>query len=239
MTAPALVELFNELEQIAYVIAVAVGLLTVVFAHILGISLKMKLDRHKPQENWVIKTLIPLSMVVFVAVVSLAFLRSGQVYEQLANFNILTSDWAKRLFLIVFFVFLQLAFIGIAAKLAFLHYSQQEHELRKTRRALRKVENARKKLSEEFSTLATQSYLSEDLIDISREELRAKIDVIASNYAAAAAIYCDSNIHARRDEIDASHPALIPPVLNFEPDEFADLRELSRNYASKDIPKVG
>ncbi len=238
VTAPALVELFNKLEWIAYVIAAAAGLLTVVFAHIVGISLKMKLDRHEPQENWVIKTLIPLTFVVFMAVISLAFLRSGQVLGQLANFNILTEEWSKRLFLIVFFVMLQLAFIGIAAKLAFLHYSQQEHELRKAKRELRKVEKERKKLTDEFSTIATQSFLSEDLIDISREELRAKIDLIASNYAAATAVYCDSNIHARRDEINASHAALIPPVLNYEPDDFADLRELARNYAAKEVPQA-
>lgn len=238
VTAPALVELFNELEWIAYIIAAAAGLLTIVFAHIVGISLKMKLDRHKPQENWVIKTLIPLSAVVLMAVLSLAFLRSGQVLGQLANFNILTEEWAKRLFLIVFFVFLQLSFIGIAAKLAFLHYSQQEHELRKAKRELKGIERARKKLTDEFSAISTQSYLSEDLIDISREELRAKIALIGSNYSAAAAVYCDSNIHARRDEINAAHPSLIPPVLDYEPDDFADLRELAQNYAAKGVPKT-
>ena len=49
ITAPALIDLFNDYEVVAYIIAGAAGLLTVVFAHILGISLKMKLDRHRPQ----------------------------------------------------------------------------------------------------------------------------------------------------------------------------------------------
>ena len=235
ITAPALVELFNELQWIAYVIAAAAGLLTVVFAHIVGISLKMKLDRQKPQEAWVVKTLIPLSGIVFMAVLSLAFLRSGQVLLQLANFNVLTSEWSKRLFLIIFFVFLQLAFIGIAAKLAFLHYSQQEHELRKAKRALARVEKARKKYTDEISKLASQSFLSLDLIEIAKEELKAKIALIGSNYAAAAAVYCDSNIHARRDEIDASHPSLLPPSFDYSADSFEDLQELARSYASRTI----
>ena len=233
ITAPALVELFNELQWIAYVIAAAAGLLTVVFAHIVGISLKMKLDRQKPQEAWVVKTLIPLSAIVLMAVISLAFLRSGQVLLQLANFNVLTSEWSKRLFLIVFFVFLQLAFIGIAAKLAFLHYSQQEHELRKAKRELKKVERVRKKYTDEYSKISSQSFLSLDLIEIAKEELKAKIALIGSNYAAAAAIYCDANIHARRDEIDASHAALIPPVFDYQADSFEDLQELARSYASR------
>jgi hypothetical protein len=238
VTGPALVRLFDELDWAAYVIALATGLLTVVYAHIVGISLKMKLDRQKPQENWVIKTLIPLSIVILVAILSLAFLRSGQVYGQLKNFNVLTDDWAKRVFLVVFFVFVQMAFIGVATKLAFLHYSQQEHELRKAKRALKTVEKERKKYTEEFSQLASQSYLSEDLIDVAREELRAKISLIASNYTAAAAIYCDANIHARRDEIDASHPSLIPPAFDYQADEFADLRELAQTYASREKESI-
>lgn len=193
----------------------------------------MKLDRQKPQEAWVVKTLIPLSAIVLMAVISLAFLRSGQVLLQLANFNVLTSEWSKRLFLIVFFVFLQLAFIGIAAKLAFLHYSQQEHELRKAKRELKKVERVRKKYTDEYSKISSQSFLSLDLIEIAKEELKAKIALIGSNYAAAAAIYCDANIHARRDEIDASHAALIPPVFDYQADSFEDLQELARSYASR------
>jgi hypothetical protein len=238
ITAPALVELFNELKWIAYLIAAAAGLLTVVFAHIVGISLKMKLDRQKPQEAWVVKTLIPLAAIVLIAVISLAFLRSGQVLLQLANFNVLTSEWSKRLFLIVFFVFLQLAFIGIAAKLAFLHYSQQEHELRKAKRSLNKVEKVRKKYSDEYSKISSESYLSLDLIEVAKEELKAKIALIGSNYAAAAAVYCDANIHARRDEIDASHPSLIPPVFDYEPDSFGDLQELAKSYASRKTSQV-
>jgi hypothetical protein len=74
--------------------------------------------------------------------------------------------------------------------------------------------------------------LSEDIIRVSREELVAKIEVIESNYAAAAAIYCDSNIHARRDAIDAAHVSMIPPKFDFQVDTFEDLVQLANNYGS-------
>ncbi len=232
ITAPALIELFNDLEIVAYIIAAAVGLLTVVFAHILGISLKMKLDRHRPQEGWVIKLLIPLSSVVFGAVVILAILRAGQTLDKIADFNVVTSDLGKKFFLFGFFLILQLAFIGIAAMLAFLHHSQLEHELRAVKRQLKALEKARKALVDEYDSIASQSFLSEDIIKVAREELVAKIEVIESNYAAAAAIYCDSNIHARRDAIDAAHISMIPPKFDFQVDTFEDLVELSNNYGS-------
>jgi hypothetical protein len=232
ITAPALINLFNDLEWVAYIIAGSVGLLTVVFAHILGISLKMKLDRHRPQEGWVIKLLIPLSTVVFIAVVILAVLRAGQTLEELAEFNVVTSDLGKRLFLFGFFLILQLAFIGVAAMLAFLHHSQLEHELRAVKRALKSLEKERKALVDEYDSIASQSFLSEDIIRVAREELVARIEVIESNYAAAAAIYCDSNIHARRDAIDAAHVSMIPPKFDFQVDTFQDLIILSSNYGN-------
>ena len=232
ITAPALIELFNDLEWVAYIIAGAVGLLTVVFAHILGISLKMKLDRHRPQEGWVIKLLIPLSAIVFTAVIILAILRAGQTLDQIANFNVVTSDLGKKIFLFGFFVILQLAFIGVAAMLAFLHHSQLEHDLRAVKRELKALEKARKSLVDEYDSIASQSFLSEDIIRVAREELVARVEVIESNYAAAAAIYCDSNIHARRDAIDAAHVSMIPPKFDFQVDTFEDLIQLSSNYGS-------
>ena len=232
ITAPALIELFNDLEWVAYIIAGAVGLLTVVFAHILGISLKMKLDRHRPQEGWVIKLLIPLSAIVFTAVIILAILRAGQTLDQIANFNVVTSDLGKKIFLFGFFVILQLAFIGVAAMLAFLHHSQLEHDLRAVKRELRALEKARKSLVDEYDSIASQSFLSEDIIRVAREELVARVEVIESNYAAAAAIYCDSNIHSRRDAIDAAHVSMIPPKFDFQVDTFEDLIQLSSNYGS-------
>jgi hypothetical protein len=232
ITAPALIDLFNDNEIVAIIIAGAVGLLTVVFAHILGISLKMKLDRHRPQEGWVIKLLIPLSIVVFTAVIILAVLRAGQTLDKLANFNVVTSDFGKKLFLFGFFLILQLAFIGVAAMLAFLHHSQLEHDLRAVKRELKAQEKTRKSLVNEFDSIASQSFLSKDIIRVAREELVAKIEVIESNYAAAAAIYCDSNIHARRDAIDAAHVSMIPPRFDFQVDTFDDLILLSSNYGS-------
>jgi hypothetical protein len=232
ITAPALIELFNDLEWVAYIIAGAVGLLTVVFAHILGISLKMKLDRHRPQEGWVIKLLIPLSIVVFTAVIILAILRAGQTLDQIANFNVVQSDLGRKIFLFGFFLILQLAFIGVAAMLAFLHHSQLEHDLRAVKRELKSLEKAKKSLVDEYDSIASQSFLSEDIIKVAREELVAKVEVIESNYAAAAAIYCDSNIHARRDAIDAAHISMIPPKFDFQVDTFEDLVQLSSNYGS-------
>jgi hypothetical protein len=145
---------------------------------------------------------------------------------------VVTSKLGQKIFLFGFFLILQLAFIGIAAMLAFLHHSQLEHDLRAVKRELKALEKAGKTLVDEYNSIASQSFLSEDIIRVAREELVANIEVIESNYAAAAAIYCDSNIHARRDAIDAAHISMIPPKFDFQVDAFEDLIKLSSNYGS-------
>ena len=116
--------------------------------------------------------------------------------------------------------------------LAFLHHSQLEHDLRKVKKEIRILEKIKKKLVDEYASIASQSFLSEDTIRVAREELVARVEVIESNYAAAAAIYCDSNIHARRDAIDAAHISMIPPKFDFQADTFEDLIRLSSNYGN-------
>jgi hypothetical protein len=171
-------------------------------------------------------------VTVLLAVLILAILRTSQTFDKLANFNVIEDDTGKKLFLFFFFLIIQLAFIGVAAMLAFLHHSQLEHESRVVKRELKALEKARKSLVDEFDSISSQSFLSEDIIRVAREELVARIEVIESNYAAAAAIYCDSNIHARRDAIDAAHISMIPPKFDSQVDTFDDLIHLPSNYGS-------
>lgn len=230
ITAPALIKLFNEkifgTENFAYLIALSVGLLTVVSAHILGLSLKLKLDRQRPQEPWVIKLLYPLVGLVLGSVIALAFLRAGQVFKELPGDFFVTNDLGRKFFLLGFFIFLQLAFIAVATHLAFLHYSKIEHDLRHAKKEAKKIESATNRANKELAELISVSYISNENIALASKTLEAELEVIRSAYLAAAAVYADANIHARRDDINAAHPSLTPPTLIYEVDDFSDLQEL-------------
>lgn len=230
ITAPALTNLFNEKYflnlNFDWLIAFSVGLLTILTAHILGVSLKLKLDRHRPQEAWVIKLLYPLGVFVFVAVIALAFLRAGQVVEQLPGDFFIQGDLGKQLFLLAFFIFLQFSFIAVATHLAFLHYSKIEHDLRHAKKELKKIESEIHKANKELAELVSVSYITEENVELASKMLGAELDVVRSAYLAAAAVYADANIHARRDDINAAHPSLIPPTLVYEIDDFEDIRIL-------------
>jgi len=227
LTAPALVKLFGDIVVFAWTVAVAVGFLTVVGAHIIGLSLKLKLDRQRPQEGWVIKMLYPFSTILLLAVIVIGYVRSAQALNALQNFNIIESNFWRRVFLIFFFVLLQLSFIAVAIMLSFLHYSKSEHDLRQAKQEYKKAKKIHDGLMEKFQELASKSFITQEIVNIEREKLASTIKLIETEYLAACSVYVDGNIHARRDELNGAHVSLIPPAFNISVDEFADLKAIA------------
>jgi hypothetical protein len=234
LTAPALVKLFGDIEFFAWTVAVAVGFLTVVGAHIIGLSLKLKLDRQRPQEGWVIKMLYPFSTILLLAVIVIGYVRSAQALDALQKFNIIESDIGKRIFLICFFVLLQLAFIAVAIMLSFLHYSKSEHDLKDAKREFKKVKKINDGLMKSFQELASKSFITQEMVDIEREKLLSSIKLIETEDLAACSVYVDGNIHARRDELNGAHVSLIPPTFNIEVDDFSDLKAIAIKIEPQD-----
>jgi hypothetical protein len=227
LTAPALVLLFGDIEFFAWTVAVAVGFLTVVGAHVIGLSLKLKLDRQRPQEGWVIKMLYPFSTVLFLAVIVVGYVRSAQALGALQKFNIIESEIGRRIFLVFFFVLLQLAFIAVAIMLSFLHYSKSEHDLRDAKREYKKIKGVHGNLMQRYQELASKSFITQEIVGIEREKLLASIKLIETEYLAACSVYVDGNIHARRDEMNGAHVSLVPPKFEITVDDFSDLKSIA------------
>jgi hypothetical protein len=227
LTAPALVLLFGDIEFFAWTVAVAVGFLTVVGAHVIGLSLKLKLDRQRPQEGWVIKMLYPFSTVLFLAVIVVGYVRSAQALGALQKFNIIESEIGRRIFLVFFFVLLQLAFIAVAIMLSFLHYSKSEHDLRDAKREYKKIKKVHGNLMRRYQELASKSFITQEIVGIEREKLLASIKLIETEYLAACSVYVDGNIHARRDEMNGAHVSLVPPKFEITVDDFSDLKSIA------------
>ena len=219
--------LVGDIKICAWTVALAVGFLTVVGAHIIGLSLKLKLDRQRPQEGWVIKMLFPFSTVLLLAVIAVGYVRSAQALGALQNFNIIQSEIGRRIFLIFFFVLLQLAFIAVAIMLSFLHYSKSEHDLRDAKREYKKLKKIHGKIMQNYQELASKSFITQEIVEIEREKLLSSIKLIETEYLAACSVYVDGNIHARRDEMNGAHVSLVPTTFKFEVDDFSDLKSIA------------
>ena len=211
-------------------VAIAVALLTIVGAHLVGTLLKMKLDRQRPQENWVKRITVTLGVSLFSVVVFLAVLRAANTADgkSVSLKRVLgNGDDIRVIYLIFFFLLLQLAFLIVGAVMAFLHYSPISHELHSAKRSLvlekRKVRGIQSKLAK----LGSDLFLSHELVNAEIEAIKAKIELLGAEYVAICSSYKTANIHARRDELDASHPAMQEPPFIFEVNQFNDIIELA------------
>ena len=205
-------------------------------AHLIGTLLKMKLDRQRPQENWVKRLTLTLGVSLFAVVVFLAVLRAANTADGKSDSlqRVLgKEDLSRVLYLIVFFFLLQATFLIVGAVMAFLHYSPISHELHSSKRSLilekRKVKSFQKKLAK----LGSDLFLSRELVNSEIESIRAQVELLGAEYVSVCSSYKTANIHARRDELDASHPAMQEPEFTFEVNQFGDILELAeKNFTT-------
>ena len=197
--------------------------MTIATAHTLGISLKTKLDRSKPHSALVTGFLWVMGIFVASTVLFLSYLRAAKGNTVAGNLVQIPED--KRIwFLMGLYVILQFSFITVGAYLAFLHHSEIETALNKSKlvyswrkfRMQRSLRNQGKKNASVKGMSVNQDPITAQEVRVLEERLK----LLMSQYKEVCAVYRDANIHSRRDEIHGSHPALKEEPLN---DDFLEL----------------
>jgi hypothetical protein len=237
VTKDAIIQLLGGTKAEALTVAVAVALLTIMGAHLLGTLLKLKLDRQRPQEAWVKRITVILGLALVSVIVFLAILRAGNTAggNSVSLERVLgTQHIFRNLYLIFLFFALQSTFLIVGAVMAFLHYSPISHELHSAKRNLilekRKVKSIQKKLAK----LGSDLFLSRELVNSEIEAIKAKVELLGAEYVSTCSSYKTSNIHARRDELNASHPAMQEPSFEFEVNQFEDIVELAEKNFTRE-----
>ena len=237
VTKDAIIQLLGGTKAEALTVAVAVALLTIMGAHLLGTLLKLKLDRQRPQEAWVKRITVVLGLALVSVIVFLAILRAGNTAggNSVSLERVLgTQHIFRNLYLIFLFFALQSTFLIVGAVMAFLHYSPISHELHSAKRNLilekRKVKSIQKKLAK----LGSDLFLSRELVNSEIEAIKAKVQLLGAEYVSTCSSYKTSNIHARRDELNASHPAMQEPSFEFEVNQFEDIVELAEKNFTRE-----
>ena len=67
-----------------------------------------------------------------------------------------------------------------------------------------------------------------------RLSLKAKIQLLGAEYVAICSSYKTANIHARRDELNASHPSMEEPTFSFEVNQFEDILQLAEKNFTRE-----
>jgi uncharacterized membrane protein len=228
VTLPALVQLFGSGKAESRIIGVAVGILPVAGAHIIGIFLKSRLDRQRPQEPWLKNFYLAIFLLIISAIVALGILRAGITEGALQDFTIIGAGHTKQ-YLIFFFIFLQLAFFSVATGLSFMHYSPSAEAYKHAKKVSKSLKDEENALKKSLLTYKAKGSISSDEVDAQIRSLTSEIEILQKEYEVAVSIYREANIHSRRDEIDGSHPALQAPTMDVDLDKFQDVYNAIKN----------
>jgi hypothetical protein len=217
ITVPALRFLLGEANATATIVAASVSFLTIATAHALGISLKTKLDRSKPHAELVTGYLIVVASLVAMTVLFLSYIRAAKGYTVSGNLTEIPEN-LRIWFLMGLYSILQFSFIAVGSYLSFLHHSEIEAALNRARLVYmwRKFRLGRvnRSSSKKGSNLEATDVSLEDAIAREKEVLSSRLQLLIAQYREVCAVYRDANIHARRDEIHGSHPALLEEPLD-------------------------
>jgi hypothetical protein len=222
VTAPALIQLFGEGKWQSWVIAVAIGFLPVAGAHLIGTFLKSRLDRQRPQENWVRTIYIVVFLLLVIAIGVLGVLRAGITEGELQDFTLVPEEYIPE-FLVLFFISIQLAFFTVAIGLGFLHHSPAAKSLKEARKEVKRLKTEEIAIQAPLSKYKSKNGLTVDEIDARLRSLKSEMEILRKEHDVAAAIYREANVHARRDEMDGSHVALQASELEVNLDRFEDI----------------
>lgn len=218
ITAPAFRILLGERVGPSLIVTLTVSGLSVGAAHILGIYFKSLFDRNRPKSGVYNSLFAVIGILLLATITFLSNIRGRNSVLTSGNLTGM-SDTGKIFYLWAFYTLLQLTFVGVGIVISFMHYSEIESAVGRAKRKvwfLRTLQNRRnsEKLksgaSVEESEIDTSKVLDREL-----EVLESKKILLRAQYEEAVAVYRDSNIQSRRDEMSGAHPSLQASELDF------------------------
>ena len=211
ITAPALRFLLGDNSASANLVAFAVSVLSMAAAHVIGISLKTKLDRSRPQTKLVTVILSIVVSLLVLSVLYLSYIRAAKGIGVAGNLAEIPTSLRLE-FLWGLYTILQFTFIAVGSYLSFMHHSETESALGKAKRYYfyrRYLANRmEKKRRKQGASVAEANLSMEKLVEQEKVVLESRLNLLSAQYREVCAVYRDSNIHNRRDELDGAHPAL-------------------------------
>jgi hypothetical protein len=218
ITAPAFRVLLGEKKVSATIVTFAVSWLSVGAAHILGVYLKSQFDRSRPKSGIYNAIFAVVASFLTSTIVFLSYIRASNSALTAGNLTEIPENWRVE-FLWAFYTVLQLTFVIVGTTISFMHYSEIESAVLHAKRKvwfLRKLQERRDAKKSKSGSSVEESELDlTKVLDRELEVLESKKILLRAQYEEVNAIYRDSNINSRRDEMSGDHPSLQALELDF------------------------
>lgn len=208
VTLPAVELLLNDQGWKALIITSSFAVLSIIAAHIIGLTFKISIDRDQPQphsQRWgaAIVALFMTSVVLM-----LSSLRSGSVNGVPVKLG-LPNDQA---FGTVLFFLIQTTFILCAIALSYYNHSEIESEISRTKRKIKKLTRNIKRLTR-ARLIPGRGNLTPEKREVQIKAIITHMRLLEAEYRELCSIYRGANLLAQKVSFTSPGPGLTEPML--------------------------
>ena len=208
VTLPAVELLLGDEQWKAFIITASLAILSIVAAHIIGLTFKIAIDRDSPQPVGQIWAAGIVGFFMVVVVLMLSSLRSGSVSSVPVRLG-LGSDAA---FGTILFFFIQITFILCAIALSYYNHSEIESEISRAERKIKSLTNKIRGLSR-ARLIPGRGNLTPEKRVVQVKAIVTNMRLLENEYRELCAIYRGANLLAQKVAFTTPGPGLIEQPL--------------------------
>ena len=198
VTYPAVELLLGDADWKAWIITLSFAALSILGAHIIGLTAKLEIDRDNPQpvlQKWgILVILFFLTLVILL----LSALRSGTVSGVPFKFGI-SND---LIFGTILFFFIQMTFIVCAIALSYFNHSEIETNISRTKRKINRLTNEIRKLTKS-KMIPNRGNLTPEKRVVQIKAILTNMRLLEAEYRELCAIYRGANLLAQKNSFGA------------------------------------
>jgi hypothetical protein len=203
VTLPAVELLLNDKAWKASIITASLAILSIIAAHLIGLTFKIAIDRDTPQpggQRWFAAI---VGVFLILVVLMLSSLRSGSVNGVPVKLG-LPSDPA---FGTVLFFLIQTTFIMCAIALSYYNHSENESDIARTKRKIRQLTNKIRSLSRS-RLIPSRGNLTPEKRIVQEKAIITNMRLLEAEYRELCSIYRGANLLAQKVSFTEPGPGL-------------------------------
>jgi hypothetical protein len=202
VTLPAVAILLNDEGLKAWIITGSFAALSILAAHLIGLTFKIEIDRDRPQpssQKWgALFIIFGLTLVVLL----LSAVRSKGV-----NSVPVTFGMSVKVFGTVLFFLIQMTFVMCAIALSYYNHSENESEISRTKRKIKQLTNKIRSLTRS-RLIPSRGNLTPEKRVVQEKAIITNMLLLEAEYRELCAIYRGANLLAQKVSFPSPGPGL-------------------------------
>ena len=217
VTLPAVELLLNDEAWKAYIITASLAILSIIAAHLIGLTFKIAIDRDRPQpggQRW-FAAIVGVFLVL--VVLMLSSLRSSNISSVPVKLG-LPDD---RAFGTLLFFLIQMTFVMCAIALSYYNHSENESDIARTKRKIKSLTRKIRSLTRS-RLIPSRGNLTPEKKIVQERAIITHMRLLESEYRELCAIYRGANLLAQKVAFSEAGSGLTEKPLSIPTHRFAE-----------------